>query len=144
MHICKSCCPIPGARIDIKMSYQHRNSHYKDETVSRPSYLYNGNPIPEKTVFTLRKGRGANSFNCYTKCAMAVITIPIPDTKDLFYRGCIFYDAPPMITILQYNLCYMRSYHLVFTTMFYTAWGVFFDSPKKDTTRTRPDTPWVK
>ena len=45
---------------------------------------------------------------------MAIITIPIPDTKDLLYRGCIFYDAPPMITILYDNLSYMRNYHLVY------------------------------
>ena len=32
------------ARLNTKMSsYQHRNSHFKDNTVSRPSYLYNGN-----------------------------------------------------------------------------------------------------
>ena len=39
-HLCK-----PGSRLNtcIKMScYQHRNSHFKDKTVSWPSYLYNG------------------------------------------------------------------------------------------------------
>ena len=35
----------PRGCIDIKMlSYRNRNSHHKDKTVSRPSYLYNGNP----------------------------------------------------------------------------------------------------
>ena len=50
----------PGARLNVKMSsYQYRNSHYKDKTLSRPSfYLYNGNPIPEKTVFLLRRDPG--------------------------------------------------------------------------------------
>ena len=34
----------PGGHLNIKTpSYQHRNSHYKDKTVSLPSYLYNGN-----------------------------------------------------------------------------------------------------
>ena len=47
----------PGACLNIKMSsWQYGNSHYKDKTVSRPSYLYNGNPIPGKTVFILRRG----------------------------------------------------------------------------------------
>ena len=36
-------------------SFQYRNSHYKDKTVTRPSYLYNGNPIPGKTVFIMRQ-----------------------------------------------------------------------------------------
>ena len=49
----------PGGCLDIKMSsYQYRNSHYKDNTVFRPSYLYNGNPIPGKTVFIERRGPG--------------------------------------------------------------------------------------
>ena len=34
-------------------SYRDRNFYYKDKTVSRPSYLCNGNPIPGKTVFLL-------------------------------------------------------------------------------------------
>ena len=37
------------------MSYQYRNSHYKDNTVWRPSYLYNGNHIPGKTEFIFRR-----------------------------------------------------------------------------------------
>ena len=41
----------PVVRLNIKtVSYQYCNSHYKDKTVPRPSYLYNGNPIPGKTV----------------------------------------------------------------------------------------------
>ena len=36
---------LAGGRLDIKMlSYQYRNSHYKDKIVSWPSYLYNENP----------------------------------------------------------------------------------------------------
>ena len=37
------------------LSYRYRNSHYKVKTVSRPSYLYNGNPIPKKAAFILRQ-----------------------------------------------------------------------------------------
>ena len=32
-------------RLNIKMPfYRYRNSHYRDKMISRPSYLYNGNP----------------------------------------------------------------------------------------------------
>ena len=35
----------PGCRLNIKtQSYQYRNCHHKDKTVSRPSILYIGNP----------------------------------------------------------------------------------------------------
>ena len=48
-----------GSRLNIKISScQYRYYHYKDNTVSRPSYLYNGNPIPRKTFFILRRGPG--------------------------------------------------------------------------------------
>ena len=43
--------------LDINMpSHQYRNYHYKDETVSRTSYLYIENPIPRKMVFILWQG----------------------------------------------------------------------------------------
>ena len=46
-------------RLNIKIpSYQFRNFHSKDKTVSRLSCLYNGNTIPGKTVFILRLGPG--------------------------------------------------------------------------------------
>ena len=39
-----SWCAPPRGRLDIKISsYQYRDSHYKDKTVSRPSYLHNEN-----------------------------------------------------------------------------------------------------
>ena len=39
----------PGDRLNIKMSsYQYRDPHVKDKTVSRPSYLLHWNPIPGK------------------------------------------------------------------------------------------------
>ena len=48
----------PGACLDIKMSsYQYRNF-----LAVRPSYLYNGNPIPGKTVFILRQGSGISFY----------------------------------------------------------------------------------
>ena len=46
----------PRGRLNIKMySYQYSNSHYKDKTVSRPSYLCIGIPIHGKTIFVLRR-----------------------------------------------------------------------------------------
>ena len=47
----------PWGRLNIRMSsYQYRDSHYKDKTVSRPSYLYNGNTISGKTTSFYWKG----------------------------------------------------------------------------------------
>ena len=41
----------------INMSfYRYRNHHYKDKSDSRPSYLYNENPIPGKTNFVMKCG----------------------------------------------------------------------------------------
>ena len=41
---CSHWCFPQGACLDIKMLFhQYRNSHHKDKTVSRPSYLYHGN-----------------------------------------------------------------------------------------------------
>ena len=68
----------------IKMpSYQYRNSYYKDKTVSRPSYLYKGNPISRKTVFVLRRGPDAVSLmtkleSQYLLCFCVVVSHP-PD-----------------------------------------------------------------
>ena len=42
--------------LTIKMSpYQYRNLYYKDKTVSRPSYLYNGNPHTWKDGLYIEK-----------------------------------------------------------------------------------------
>ena len=49
-----------GGRLNITMSpYQYGDSHYKDETASRPCYFYIENPIAGKTVsFILWWGSG--------------------------------------------------------------------------------------
>ena len=55
----KSGCYKPGTHFNIKMpSHWYRNSHDKDRTVSRPSYLYNGNSYTRKDGFILQRGRG--------------------------------------------------------------------------------------
>ena len=65
---------LVGSRRDIKISfYQYRNFHYKDKTVWRPSYLYNGYPILGKTVFILRQGPGCSCYLWY-KLRSAYIT----------------------------------------------------------------------
>ena len=49
----------PGSRLNLKMlPFQYRNIRHKDKTILHPSYLYNGNPIPGKTVLILRLGPG--------------------------------------------------------------------------------------
>ena len=48
---------MPGGRLNIKMSsYQYRDSHYKDETVSRLSHLYDGNLYTKKDVLYIETG----------------------------------------------------------------------------------------
>ena len=43
--IARELSSLPGGGLNIKMSsYQYRDSHVKDKTVSRPSYLLHGNP----------------------------------------------------------------------------------------------------
>ena len=42
-------------RLKIKMSYQLMDSHYKDNTVSKPSYLNYWNDIHTKMVFILKR-----------------------------------------------------------------------------------------
>ena len=50
-------CAAYGDCLNIKMSsYQYGDAHAKDKTVPRPSNLQHGNPIPGKTIFTLRQG----------------------------------------------------------------------------------------
>ena len=44
-HCGLACLVASRGRLNIKMSsYQYRDSHVKDKTVSRPSYLLHGNP----------------------------------------------------------------------------------------------------
>ena len=43
----------------------YRGSHYKDMTVSRQSYLYDGNYMPERTIFILRRICGV-AYSLYT------------------------------------------------------------------------------
>ena len=51
----------------IKMTYyQCRNSHYKDKTVMRPSYIYNGSPYSWKDgLLDMRKGVCAGESPSY-------------------------------------------------------------------------------
>ena len=47
----------PGDRLNKKIpSYRYKDSHYKGNTVSRPSYLYNGNSYTWKYGLQIEKG----------------------------------------------------------------------------------------
>ena len=48
----------PGGRLNIRMPYQNINSHYKDKTVSQPSYLYNWNSFTWKDYLYIETGPG--------------------------------------------------------------------------------------
>ena len=57
-----TCLSPPGLRVNKKTVLPgYRNSHIKDKTVLRPSYLYNGNFYADKTAFIHWDGsRGPN------------------------------------------------------------------------------------
>ena len=46
----------PGDRINIKLSYQYRDLHHKDTTLSRPSYRYNGKSHTRKDCIYIETG----------------------------------------------------------------------------------------
>ena len=54
--IIQNCTAITRGCLNIKTPYHYGNSHYQGKTVSRPSYLCNGNPIPQKAAFIFRRG----------------------------------------------------------------------------------------
>ena len=45
-----SCCVMFCCSLHL-LSYKKRNSHYKDKSVSKSSYLYNGNPHTWKVYY---------------------------------------------------------------------------------------------
>ena len=64
---CEELRRQPGGRLNIKMSFQYRDPHVKDKTVSRPSYLKHGNP------HTWERQSGSNPVYCeysapWTRC----------------------------------------------------------------------------
>ena len=62
-----------GGRLNIKMhSYQHRNSHYEDNTISQPSYLYNTNGlILKRGPWYQRRQLNACQAICLVCCVMS-------------------------------------------------------------------------
>ena len=63
-----------GGRLSVKMSsYQYREPHVKDKMAPRPSYLYNANHIPGKTVFILRRGAGDTYIRQWTGTLSALV-----------------------------------------------------------------------
>ena len=91
-----------GGHLSIKIpSYQYRNSHYEDKTVSWPSYLYT---IPRNTIFVLRWGPGFNGLgkdNCKT-------------------RRETFWDLVWLILEVWRYICYFH--HPVIHTGYVTVW----------------------
>ena len=47
---------IATDRLNVNMSSVYTTSHYKDKTVTRPSYLYHVIAMPGKAVFILKRG----------------------------------------------------------------------------------------
>ena len=65
-------------------SYQNRNSHQNDKTVSRMSNIYNANPVPVTTVLILRRRSGAH-FNMMT--FFTGVWFPLLEIRES--RGCL-------------------------------------------------------
>ena len=62
--------------------YQHRNSHCKDKTVSRPSSLYNGNPYPKRLSLYW------NGALCVTTCGKSYCSTKVcPTTGNKNFHG---------------------------------------------------------
>ena len=102
----------------LKMSsYQYRNDNCEDKIVSWWSYLYNGNPIPRKTVFILRWGLGP----CYVLklatfrvllCVMHVMPISIEMPTLGKQNRCRIYRGKRNIYFsdLYLNICWKQWY----------------------------------
>ena len=74
-----------GANLKVKVSYfRYRNSQFKDKTVSRPFFLYNGNSIPGKTVFILRPGPEPR-INITALCTINITTGSLYSTTGSLY-----------------------------------------------------------
>ena len=90
----------PGGRLNIKMpSYQYRDSHYKDKTVSRPSYLYNRNILTWKDGLHIEAGPKSRIINCgmmIDKCTECHIKLAHRFVEKSI---CVFYP----FTTLRWN-----------------------------------------
>ena len=74
------CCWCIGISLNIEMSsYQYRNFHYKDKTVSWRFIFIMKIPIPGKMVFILSRG-ALGAVSIYT-CRLTGIGIPMLKTR---------------------------------------------------------------
>ena len=74
----------PGVCFNFEMSYQHRDSHYK-ETASGPSYPYDRNPHTRKDGFHIETGPCSSTSCVQTDngvCTPGASTIPVDVSKD--------------------------------------------------------------
>ena len=76
-----------GGRLSIKItSYQYMDSHFKDKTVSRPSYLYNGNLHTWKDGLYIETGPWAWLLDKYISIVYLLSLPPVPTPCSLGYR----------------------------------------------------------
>ena len=75
----KSICSKAQAWTEVRfsttmLSYQYRDSHFKDKTISRPCYLCNGDPIPEKR-FILKRDLISLLICLYCSCSWLLLLV---------------------------------------------------------------------
>ena len=100
-----------GAGLNIKMSsFQYRNFHYKDKTVIRLSYLYNGNPHTWKDSLYIEMGPCLSIQSCITTLTQYASPCPGNFLKHLKLN---WYKSWAIKTV-NYNLVLKKTadYHL--------------------------------
>ena len=108
-HTCPSKSPLSsrlkrtGVRLSIKISpYQERDSHYKDKTVSRPSYLYNRNPMYGKTVFIMWQTPGI-----YESLWYQALCLHVPYYMHMLLSVSVLYNQFVVYACIYHNEYYL-------------------------------------
>ena len=77
---------LSGGRLNMNTySNQYGNSHYKDKTVSRPSYRDNGNIHTRKDLIYLETGPSSIVF-LYTGCCLPEATGEVPQQRRVGHK----------------------------------------------------------
>ena len=76
-----------GSRLNIKTVFPgYRDSHYKDKTVVRPSYLYNGNPYAGKMTYGPQVLTHVQAYSRYITIIVRTLEIvPITRSKNTLF-----------------------------------------------------------
>ena len=109
-------------------SYHYRDSHYKDKTVSRPSYLYDGNLIhvPGNAVFISRRTPGVLSLMPYWSIALRIKLI-YGNIQNIIY--IILYSTQSTTTCLHVDELVQKRRNSSVNTMSHKQIGTNSNAP---------------